>query len=135
MALNLGEPTEVTKLSIGKTVSRKEILDKIGCQPRDHIEDAVCEGNNSALATFLGKKTDFFRSKLRKRVRPERVTALHFTGLFGEIDMARSLINSNSNINEVPFGYRTSLTPLKFAIGARKVDMVEFLNCKRCQAL
>jgi len=64
---------------------------------------------------------------LRKRVRPERVTALHFAALFGEIDMARRLLGSGFNVNGVPFGYTTSHTPLKFAIGARQMDMVQFL--------
>lgn len=41
--------------------------------------------------------------------------------------MARHLLGSSFNINEVPYGYTTSITPLKFAIGARQVDMVEFL--------
>jgi ankyrin repeat protein len=126
-ALSLGEPTEANETFMGKALSRREILDKIGCQPRDQIEDAVCDSDNSALASLLNKKTDFLRSKLRKRVRPERVTALHFAALFGEVDMARRLISSNFNINEVPFGYTTSLSPLKFATGARQVDMVEFL--------
>ena len=126
-SLSPGEPPEANKTFKGKTLSRKEILDKIGCQPRDHIEDAVCDGDHSALARLLNRKKDFWRSKLRKRVRPERVTALHFAALFGEIDMARRLLDSSFNINEVPFGYTTSLTPLKFAIGARQVDMVEFL--------
>ncbi|KAH8669667.1 hypothetical protein BGZ60DRAFT_469873 [Tricladium varicosporioides] len=112
-----------------KTLSRKEILEKIGCQPRDPIESAVCDGDHSALATLLNKRKDFWRSKVRKRVgRPERVTALHFAALFGEIDMAQHLLSSSFNINEVPFGYSASiLTPLKFAIGARQVDMVGFL--------
>ena len=126
-ALSPGEPPELYKTSEGKTLSRKEILDKIGCRPKDGIEDAVCDGDHSAFANLLNSKKDFWRSKLRKRVRPERVTALHFAALFGEIDMARRLLGSGFNINEVPYGYTTSLTPLKFAIGARQVDMVEFL--------
>lgn len=60
-------------------------------------------------------------------MRPERVTALHFAALFGEVDMARRLLSSSFNINEVPYGYTTHLTPSKFAIGFRQVDMVEFL--------
>lgn len=126
-ALSPGEPPEANETFKGKTLSRKEVLDKIGCKPKDRIEDAVCEGDHSAFGSLLNRKKDFWRSKLRKRVRPERVTALHFAALFGEIDMARCLLGSNFNINEVPYGYTTSLTPLKFAIGARQVDMVEFL--------
>lgn len=126
-ALSQGEPPEAGESFKGKTLSRKEILDKIGCRPKDEIEDAVCRGDHSAFANLLNSKKDFWRSKLRKRVRPERVTALHFGALFGEIDMARRLLGSGFNINEVPYGYTTSLTPLKFAIGARQVDMVEFL--------
>ena len=110
-----------------KPLSRKDILYKIGCQPRDALEDAVCTGDYTAFTHVINSKKDFWRSKLRKRVRAERVTALHFAALFGELDMANRLINSNFNINEVPYGYTTSLTPLKFAIGARQVDMVEFL--------
>lgn len=120
-------PPEADETFKGKTLSRKEILDKIGCRPKDDIEDAVCDGDYSALANLLNSKKDFWRSKLRKHVRPERVTALHFAALFGEIDMARRLLGSKYKINEVPYGYSTSLTPLKFAIGARQVDMVEFL--------
>jgi hypothetical protein len=41
--------------------------------------------------------------------------------------MARRLLGASFDINEVPDGYSTSLTPLNFAIGARQVDMVEFL--------
>jgi ankyrin repeat protein len=111
----------------GKTLSRKDILEKMGCQPRDRIEAAVCDGDHSVFACLLDRKKGFWQSKLRKRIRPERVTALHFAALFGEIDMARRLISSNFNINEVPHGYTSSLTPLTFAIGARQVDMVEFL--------
>ena len=126
-ALSPGEPPEADETFKGKNLSRKEILDKIGCRPKDGIEDAVCDGDHSAFAKLLNSKKDFWRSKLRKRVRPERVTALHFAALFGEIDMARRLLGSGFNINEVPYGYTTSLTPLKFAIGARQVDMVDFL--------
>lgn len=126
-ALSPGEPSEADETFQGKTLSRKEILDKIGCRPKDGIEDAVCDGDHPAFANLLNSKKNFWRSKLRKHVRPERVTALHFAALFGEIDMARRLLGSNFSINEVPYGYTTSLTPLKFAIGARQVDMVEFL--------
>lgn len=126
-AVSPGEPPVAGEMFKGKTLSRKEILDRIGCRPKDDIEDAVCDGDYSALANLLNSKKDFWRSKLRKRVRPERVTALHFAALFGEIDMARRLLGSRYQINEVPYGYSTSLTPLKFAIGARQVDMVEFL--------
>lgn len=121
------ETSEAQKTFKGKTLSRKEILDRIGCQPRDNIEEAVCDGDHSALVSLLDRKKDFWRLKMRKHVRSERVTALHFAALFGEIDMARRLVGSSYNINEVPYGYSTSLTPLKFAIGARQVDMVEFL--------
>lgn len=121
------ETQEAGKNFSGKSLSRQEILDRIGCKPTDRIEDAVCNGDHSAFASLLDKKKDFWRSKLRERVRPERVTALHFAALFGEIDMARCLLSSKFNINEVPFGYTTCLTPLKFAIGARQIDMVEFL--------
>ena len=54
------------------------------CQPKDRIEGAVCDGDYSAFASPLNKMKHFWRSKLRKRVRPERVTALHFAALFGE---------------------------------------------------
>jgi ankyrin repeat protein len=63
-----------------------------------------------------------------KRGRPERVTALHFAALFGEVDMARALIQAGFSVNEVPFGYSTTLTPLNFAIGARQVAMVDLLT-------
>jgi ankyrin repeat protein/tetratricopeptide (TPR) repeat protein len=126
-ALSSCELPEANENFKGKTLSRKEILNKIGCQPRDQIEDAVCDGDHSVFASLLNKKKNSWRSKLHKRVRPERVTALHFAALFGEIDMARRLLGSSFNINEAPYGYTTSLTPLNFAIGARQVDMVEFL--------
>ncbi|KAF2492419.1 hypothetical protein BU16DRAFT_515365 [Lophium mytilinum] len=126
-ALSPGEPPEGSEMFKGNNLSRKEILDRIGCQPKDRIEDAVCDGDHSAFASLLNRKKDFWRSKLRKHVRPERVTALHFAALFGEIDMARRLIGSSFNINEAPYGYSTSLAPLKFAIGARQVEMVAFL--------
>jgi len=125
--LSPGEPLVANETFEGKTLSRKDILEKIGCQPRDRIEAAVCDGDHSVFASLLDRKKGFWQSKLRKRIRPERVTALHFAALFGEIDMARRLISSNFNINEVPHGYTSSLTPLTFAIGARQVDMVEFL--------
>ena len=126
-APSLGDPPEANETLKGKTLSRKEILYNIGCQPKDRIEEAVCDGNHPAIVSLLNKKRGFWRSKLRKRVRPERLTALHFAALFGEIDMARRLLDSDLKVNEVPYGYTTSLTPLKFAIGARQVDMVEFL--------
>lgn len=110
-----------------KPLSRKALLEKVGCQPRDNIEEAVCKGDHAGLAKLLDKKKGFWRGSLRKHVRPERVTALHFAALFGEVDMARRLQATNYNINEVPFGYSTSLTPLHFALGARQVEMVRFL--------
>ncbi|KAF2471049.1 uncharacterized protein BDR25DRAFT_393633 [Lindgomyces ingoldianus] len=125
-----GETRDVNEASDSKTLSRKEILDRIGCQPRDRIEDAVCDGDHSAFASLLNRKKDFWWSKWRKHARPERITALHFAALFGEIDMAQCLLGSGYNINEIPYGYTTSLHPLKFAIGARQVDMVEFLIAK-----
>lgn len=126
-ALSLGKLPEADENLKVRALSRKEILANIGCSPKDGLEDAVCDGDHPAFAKLLNSKKSFWRSKLRKRVRPERVTALHFAALFGEIIMARCLLGSNFNINEVPYGYTTSLTPLKFAIGARQVDMVEFL--------
>ena len=122
-----GDYPEVDERYKGKLLSRKEILAKIGCQPKDGIEDAVCEGDHSAFANHFNSRKDFWRSKLRKRVRPERVTALHFAALFGEIDMAQRLLASRFNINEAPYGYSTKITPLNFAIGARRAEMVEFL--------
>lgn len=125
--LTPGGSQKANEIPNGQTLSRKDILDKIGCQPRDRLEESVCDGDHSAFASLLSKRKDFWRSKLRKHVCSERVTALHFAALFGEIDMARLLISSKFSINDVPYGYTTSLTPLKFAIGARQVDMVEFL--------
>ncbi|KAJ8113591.1 hypothetical protein OPT61_g4313 [Boeremia exigua] len=110
-----------------KTLSRKEILEKIGCQPRDNIEEAVCRGDDNSLAKLLNKKKGFWRANLREHSRHERVTALHFAALFGEVDLAHRLLAASYNINEVPFGYSTSLTPLHFALGARQVSMVRFL--------
>ncbi|CAN9115769.1 unnamed protein product [Alternaria alternata] len=111
-----------------KPLSRKEILNKVGCQPRDRAEEAVCDGDYGALMTTLNKKKGFWRSNVRKRGRTERVTALHFAALFGEVDMARALIQAGFGVNEVPFGYSTTLTPLNFAIGARQVIMVDLLT-------
>lgn len=122
-----GKSIEESRLSKTNSIPRKEILEKIGCHPRDRIEEVVCSGDYAALSGLLGKKKDSWRLKLRKNSRSERVTALHFAALFGEIDMARVLLTANYNINEIPFGYSTSLPPLKFAIGARQVDMVGFL--------
>ncbi|KAF2019190.1 ankyrin [Aaosphaeria arxii CBS 175.79] len=126
-SLRLRDPPQASEVKIEQKLSRKEILEKVGCQPKDQIEEAVCTGDHLKLVSLLTKKKDFWRSKLRKRTRPERVTALHFAALFGETDMARRLLISGFNINEIPYGYTTRLTPLTFAIGARQVDMVEFL--------
>lgn len=125
--LGLGQYPEVDETSKGQDLSRKDILERIGCRPKDEIEDAGCDGDHAAFASLLNSRKDFWRSKLRKRVRPERVTALHFAALFGEINMAQRLLGSKYNINEVPYGYTSSLTSLKFAVGARQVEMVEFL--------
>lgn len=110
-----------------KPLSRKAILEKVGCHPRDDIEEAVCKGDYAGLAKVLDKKKGFWRGSLRKYVRPERITALHFAALFGEVDIARRLLDADYNVNEVPFGYSTSLPPLHFALGARQVEMVQFL--------
>jgi hypothetical protein len=130
VSMSPGSPAEENETLEGQSLSRKEILDRIGCLPRDEIEDAVCGGDQSAFANLLNSKKEIWRSRLRKRVRPERVTALHFAVLFGEMDMARRLVDSCFNVNEIPWGYSTSYTPLKFAIGARQVAMVEFLIAK-----
>lgn len=106
---------------------RREILQRMGCQPRDKIEEVVVAGDIASLTSLLQKKKGFWRSTIRKRGPAERVTALHFAALFGEINMARQLLSANFNINEIPFGYSTSLSPLHFAIGARQADMVKFL--------
>ncbi len=111
-----------------KLLSRNEILDRIGCYPRNQIEEAVCKGDHSLLTSLLNKrKKNAWRLKLRKHSRAERVTALHFAALFGEIGMARLLVSSGFNVNEIPYGYSTSITPLKFAIGARQVGLVSYL--------
>jgi ankyrin repeat protein len=120
-------PSEPPEHTVPQTLSRKDIINKIGCHPRDPIEHAVCNADHVALSHLLDPKKDFLRSKLRKRVRPERMTALHFAALFGEVDMTRRLLKANFNINEVPYGYTARLSPLRVAIGARQVAMVEFL--------
>lgn len=53
------EPPEADGTFKDKTLSRKEILDRIGCRPKDGIEDAVCEGDHLALANLLNSKNDF----------------------------------------------------------------------------
>ena len=132
-AMSPSECSEANEIFKSQTLSRKEILERIGCQPRDRIEEAVCDGDHSTFASLLHGKKDFWRSKLRKRVRPERVTALHFAALFGEIDMTRRLLGSDFDVNAVSYGYTTCHTPLKFTIGARQVDMVEFLIINRAR--
>ncbi|KAF2666683.1 hypothetical protein BT63DRAFT_481172 [Microthyrium microscopicum] len=124
---NSGEARNTSKVAASSTMSRKDILNKVGCQPRDPIEEAVCVGDNTTFIKLLSKRKDFWRAALRKRGSSERVSALHFAALFGEVDMAQKLLASNFSINEVPFGYSVVFTPLKFAIGARQMDMVEFL--------
>lgn len=121
------DPAEQIESPSSKILSRKKILENVWCQPRDRIEEAVCESDQSTLASLLNRKRDSWRSKLRKNARTERVTALHFAALFGEIEMGRRLISASFNVNKVPFRYSTNLTPLTFAIGARQVEMVEFL--------
>ena len=92
----------------------------------------VCDADHLAFTRLLDNKKEFWRSKL-KRVRPERVTALHFAALFGEIEMAQRLLRCGFDMNEVPYGYITSHTALKSAIGARQVDMVDFLVVNRAK--
>ncbi|KAF2848061.1 hypothetical protein T440DRAFT_481142 [Plenodomus tracheiphilus IPT5] len=112
------------------TLSREEILQRIGCQPRDKIEEAVCVGDLVTLTALLKKRKTSWRSSVRKHGRSERVTALHFAALFGELQIARLLIDAKFDVNEVPFGYSSSLTPLHFAIGAHQVDIVALLLLK-----
>ena len=40
--LSRGKPSQADKTFKSKTLSRMEIFDKIGCQPKDRIEEAVC---------------------------------------------------------------------------------------------
>ena len=118
----------VSNNALDTPLTRRELLEKIGCKPNDRIEDAVCDHNHAQLLDLLEKQKGFWRLKVRKRGRPERVTALHFAALFGDIAMARSLLTAKLfDINVVPHGYSTRLTPLKFAIGARQTEMIEFL--------
>ncbi|KAI8932227.1 hypothetical protein NX059_011106 [Plenodomus lindquistii] len=117
-------------------LSRQEILQRIGCQPRDKIEEAICASDHPTLVALLKRRKSFWRSSMRKRGRSERVTALHFAALFGEVHMAELLVEAKYDVNEVPFGYSTSLTPLHFAIGARQMPMVELLltnGAKPCE--
>lgn len=58
-ALSPGEPPEAIETFKGKTLSRKEVLDKIGCKPRDRIEDAFCDSDHSAFASLLNRKIFF----------------------------------------------------------------------------
>jgi ankyrin repeat protein len=97
--------------------------------PVDRLEEAVCNGDHSNLDVLLRKKKNggFLRSKVQKALHSKRVTALHFAALFGEIEMAHRLLNAGFEINEVPQLSTSSLTPLKFAVGARQVDMVALL--------
>lgn len=60
------EQKETSKLG---PLSRKEILNKDGCQPRGRTEEAVCDGNHGALMAILNKKKGFWRSSMRKRGR------------------------------------------------------------------
>ena len=80
------------------------------------------------MTTILNNKKGVWKSSLRRRGRPERVTALHFAALFGDIDMAQRLIETKFDVNVVPFGYSTRLTALNFAIGARQVAVVSLLT-------
>lgn len=107
---------------------RTEILRRIGCQPRDKLEQAVCTSDHALLNVHLRKRKNIWRASLRPRGAPERITALHYAALFGEVNMARRLVvEGNFNVDEIPFGYSTRLTPLHFAMGARQVGMVEML--------
>lgn len=112
---------------VSKKLSRKDILERVGCQPRDDIEEAVCKPDSIALEALIAKKKSSWRSKFRTSGPAERVTALHFAALFGEVDMARRLIEAGYRVNEVPYGYTSCLSPLKFAVGARQAAMVDLL--------
>ena len=122
-----GEPPEANVTSKDKGLSRGEILRNLRCLPVDRIEEAVCSGDLSALVSLLKKKNTGFLRSMQKALHSKRVTALHFAALFGEIEMARRLLSSNYDINEVPELSTTRQSPLKFAMGARQVEMVEFL--------
>ena len=126
-ALISSESLETNEPFKTRALSRKDILNKVRCQPKTRVEEAVCEGNHTAFVNLLSKKNRFWQSKLRKHVRPERVTALHFAALFGEIDITRRLLSSGFTLNKISYRYSTGLTLLKFAIGARQVDMVRYL--------
>ena len=112
-----------------KCLCRKAILRNLRCIPVDRLEEAVCNSDHSNLDVLLKKKKNggFLRSKVQKALHSKRVTALHFAALFGEIEMAHRLLSAGFEINEVPELSTSRLTPLKFAIGARQVAMVEFL--------
>jgi hypothetical protein len=110
-------------------LSRQTILRNLRCMPVDRLEEAVCNGDHSSFAVLLKKKNNggFLRLKVQKALHSKRVTALHFAALFGEIEMARRLLNAGFEINEIPELSTSRLTPLKFAIGTRQVEMVELL--------
>lgn len=111
---------------------RAQILTNLNIHPRDKIESAICTPNTALLPSLLQKRSSFWRASLRN-TRSERVTALHFAALFGDTDSARLLLAAGYNVNEVPFGYSTALTPLHFAIGARQVGMVEWLLANKAR--
>jgi hypothetical protein len=121
------EPEHV-QVSKARLLSREKILGTVGCQLRNRTEESLCDGDHEALMAILNKKKGFWRSSVRKRSRPERVTALQFAALLGEVGMARASIQAGFSVNQVPFGYSTTLTPLNFAIGARQVAMVALLT-------
>lgn len=110
-----------------ESLSRKDILGRVGCQPRDDIEEAVCHADQLTVERLLSKKKSSWKNRFRKRGPSERVTALHFAALFGDVDVARRLVEAEFNVNEVPYGYTSRLSPLHFAIGARQSAMVDFL--------
>ena len=125
------ESSKTMTTSASKGLQRMEILRNIRCVPSDSIEEAVCKGDKSALAALLKRKrSSSWRSKMQKALHSRRVTALHFAALFGEVEIARDLLSAGYDINEIPESSATRQTPLKFAIGARQVDMVIFLTAR-----
>ncbi|KAH7110897.1 hypothetical protein B0J11DRAFT_562638 [Dendryphion nanum] len=121
------DPDTSTSTTTPQPLTRSQLLQNLNCQPRTALESAVCSSSHAQFHTLLKKQTSFLRSTLRKHVKPERLTALHFAALFGEIEMARLLLAAGFGINDVPYGYSTALSPLKMAVGARRVEMVDFL--------
>lgn len=105
--------------------SRRWKLRQLGIAPGDELQEAIVDGDMEHAN----------RLSVQYNSRPsggsKHTTALHLAALFGELELAQTLLpNNQSQVNQsckIPYSFGGKATPLHFAIAGRHTSMIRLL--------